>query len=59
METKTLKIDGLRRAKEFRRVRGEGKAIAIAGWGHLFCPFLCGREVEVRGYELRRVVPSR
>jgi hypothetical protein len=53
--------------------RKNGKAIAMAGWGHLCLPF-CGREVEVRGGpteggsrflpgtcgggELGRVVPS-
>jgi hypothetical protein len=29
-------------------VRGNGKAIAMAGWGHLLLPFLFGRGVEAR-----------
>jgi len=49
MKEKKLKIDGSGRAKEFRRVGDNGKAIAMVGWGHLVCPFYGGRGVEVRG----------
>src|ERR1700724_1177455 len=39
MEGKTLKIDGLRWARESRRVGDKRKAIAIMGWEPLVCPF--------------------
>jgi hypothetical protein len=39
MEGKALKIDGAGWTKEFRRVGDKGKATAMAGWGHLVCPF--------------------
>src|SRR5258706_14428616 len=39
MEGKALKIDGSGGAKEFRWVGDKGKATAMAGWGHLVCPF--------------------
>ena len=38
-----------RRHGDTERIEGErANAVAIMGWGHLVCPFLCGREVEVR-----------
>jgi hypothetical protein len=39
MEPKALKIDGLGRGKEVRRVCDKGKTMATVGWGHLFLPF--------------------
>jgi hypothetical protein len=60
------------RARSFAEQEGEGRlscegadlaeereSDSDGGLGTSCLPFLCGREVEVRGCELRRVVPSR
>jgi hypothetical protein len=48
MQGKKLKIDGSRRPTEVRRVGDEGKAIAMAGWGHLCLPFMRPRSGGAR-----------
>jgi hypothetical protein len=57
MVGKTLKIDGSGRAKELRGVGDEENAI-VSMSGTFCLPFLSDREVKVRGFELRRVMPS-
>ena len=58
MKTVQLKIDDGSDVEEFR-FRGETKKRQQWRAGDILFALLSGRDVEVRGVELRRVMPSR